>query len=62
MNKGGKPPKLTLEQRMAIRRRVREEREKGKGVGGGHVIAVMRALAEQYGVSYGCISNTVYGR
>lgn len=56
----GAKPKLTLEQRIAIRRRVIEERKKGIKRGS-RIIAVMHELAEEHGVSFGCISNTVYG-
>lgn len=60
MKQPGGQPKLTLEQRIAIRRRIIEERKKGIRRGA-RVLAVMRELAMEHGVSFGCISRTVYG-
>jgi len=52
--------KLSLEQRIAIRRRVIEERKKGRR-NGAQIILVMHELAAEHGVSFGLISRTVYG-
>lgn len=59
----GRPLKLTIEQRIAIRRRIIEERKKGRmrdGTGS-RVVAVMEELAAAHGVTFGCIQRTVYG-
>lgn len=61
-NLRGGAPKLTVEQRIAIRRRIIEERKKGRmKVGGSRVVEVMEELAAEYGVTFGCIQRTVYG-
>lgn len=54
--------RLTMQQRIEIRRRIIEERKKGRAkIGGSQVMGLMRRLALEHGVSYGCISRTVYG-
>lgn len=62
-NPCGRPRKLTLEKRVEVRRRIIEERKKGqiRNGSGSRVVEVMRELAAEHGVSYGCISRTVYG-
>lgn len=56
----GRPPKLTLEQRMEARRLVRVERQKPKDQGS-RVKAVMNELARKFNCSKSTIEKTVYG-
>jgi hypothetical protein len=53
----GRPSILSLQQRMAVRRRVIEERKRG----GGRIVAVMEEMAREHHVSFGVIRKTVYG-
>lgn len=48
--------KLDLAQRMAVRRKFRIARKLGE-----KVTAIMRRLADEYGVSKSAIQRTVYG-